>query len=313
MESFMSTLIIGAGITGIYLARGIDNSIILEKSRGVGGRIATRRTNLAQFDHGAQFYSLKSSMLDLHNHWQAQGLSQFWFQKDQVDRFMAPNGMTSLAKSLAENIDIRLEHKVERIELDSLGFKLFIENKNTMKCERLILTCPLPQALELLSKSSISFRAELSQILYAKALVGLFEKVSCDPSVLNQVGYLECPEGSQIFSIADQSKKSLKQESAWTVTMNADFSEQYFERDETLTLEKIVAELILFNSRFQFQNAQLKKWRYSHPLATVSKAFEQVAKNLYLAGDAFGSPSLNGAVASAKSLLTQLNATSTHF
>jgi renalase len=306
----MSTVIIGAGITGIYLARGLENSTILEKSRGVGGRMATRRTNLAQFDHGAQFYSLKFSMLALHNHWQSQGLSRFWFQKDQVDRFMAPNGMTSLAKSLAENINIRLEHKVERIELDSLGFKLFIENQKPMDCERLIITCPLPQALELLTKSSISFRTELSQILYAKALVGLFETVSCDPSVLNEVGYLENPEGSQIFSIADQSKKSFNQELAWTVTMNAHFSEQYFERDEALILEIITNQLILLSPKFQFEKVQLKKWRYSHPLSTASQKFEQVAKNLYLAGDAFGSPSLNGAVTSANSLLTQLKSTS---
>ncbi len=302
----MATVIIGSGITGLYLARGLEGSIVLEKSRGVGGRIATRRSNLAQFDHGAQFYSLKLSMRSLHEHWQSQGLSRFWFQKDQFDRFTAPKGMTALAKNLAETIDVRLEHKVERIEPQKSGFKLFIDNKNVIDCERLILTAPLPQALELLIKSGISFRPELSQITYAKALVGLFEKVIGEHAILNEAGYVESPAQSQIFSIADQSQKSAQPDVAWTVTMNAQFSEQNFDQDDKMTLQKIVESLRALDPSFQFQESQLKKWRYSHPLKIVPQKFEEVGKNLFLAGDAFGGPSLTGAVASANSLLDRL-------
>jgi len=52
--------VVGAGIAGITAARTLAQAgwhvIVFEKSRGAGGRIATRRTEWGGFDHGAQFF-----------------------------------------------------------------------------------------------------------------------------------------------------------------------------------------------------------------------------------------------------------------
>jgi len=57
-------LIIGAGITGLTCAAALrdagKNPVVLEKSRGLGGRISTRRAGELRFDHGAQFARAKS-------------------------------------------------------------------------------------------------------------------------------------------------------------------------------------------------------------------------------------------------------------
>jgi len=53
--------IIGAGITGITLANLLQekyNLTVFEKSRGVGGRMATRRAEPYQFNHGAQYFKI---------------------------------------------------------------------------------------------------------------------------------------------------------------------------------------------------------------------------------------------------------------
>jgi len=55
--------IIGAGISGLALANTIKNNAdveLFEKSRGFGGRVATRRANDFNFDHGAQFFKAKT-------------------------------------------------------------------------------------------------------------------------------------------------------------------------------------------------------------------------------------------------------------
>ena len=57
--------IIGAGMSGMICARNLKDAgyepIVFEKSRGVGGRMATRRTNEGlQFDHGAQYVTAKN-------------------------------------------------------------------------------------------------------------------------------------------------------------------------------------------------------------------------------------------------------------
>ena len=56
--------IIGAGFAGLVCAKLLKqsgyNCTIFEKSRGVGGRMATRRNDAYSFDHGAQFFYVKT-------------------------------------------------------------------------------------------------------------------------------------------------------------------------------------------------------------------------------------------------------------
>ncbi len=55
--------IIGAGISGLTLAEqlsGIADVTVFEKSRGVGGRMATRLAAPYTFDHGTQFFTARS-------------------------------------------------------------------------------------------------------------------------------------------------------------------------------------------------------------------------------------------------------------
>ena len=55
--------IIGAGLSGLALANKLKNHfevVVFEKSRGYGGRVATRRSGEFIFDHGAQFFKAKT-------------------------------------------------------------------------------------------------------------------------------------------------------------------------------------------------------------------------------------------------------------
>ena len=57
--------IIGAGITGLVLAlelqrQGDCQVTVFEKSRGLGGRLSTRRADSHSFDHGAPFFTARS-------------------------------------------------------------------------------------------------------------------------------------------------------------------------------------------------------------------------------------------------------------
>jgi renalase len=55
--------IIGAGMAGITAARTLaqvgHRVSIIEKSQGVGGRMSTRRTEFGNFDHGAQYFTVR--------------------------------------------------------------------------------------------------------------------------------------------------------------------------------------------------------------------------------------------------------------
>jgi renalase len=55
--------IIGAGMAGITAARTLIEAghkvTVFEKSKGAGGRMSTRRTELGSFDHGAQYFTVR--------------------------------------------------------------------------------------------------------------------------------------------------------------------------------------------------------------------------------------------------------------
>ena len=298
--------IIGAGICGLTLARRLADSqlfgdlAVIEKSRAVGGRMATRRTETAKFDHGAQFYSLTGPMNSLNERWQKASLVEPWFRTDDgALRIKSRLGMTSLAKDLATELEIVFSKKVVNIERVDDDWNLVVETGERFPARTVVMTCPAPQALDILRASHIGFDPELTNLSYAKALVGLFEgKPSFGEADLNPNGMIEKP-GSEIDSIVDQRLKGLSQTPAWTVTMNADFSQRFFDAEESVALEEIDRRMRALLPWWASTSGQLKKWRFSQPRTTFKNPFAEVAPGLFLAGDAFSRPSINGAVRSA--------------
>ena len=67
-EKSMTCIVIGAGIAGLLAARTLQEHglrvTVLDKGRGVGGRMATRRIGSAVFDHGAQFFTARDPQFD---------------------------------------------------------------------------------------------------------------------------------------------------------------------------------------------------------------------------------------------------------
>ena len=60
----MKIAIIGSGISALTAARKLNNIsdvTIFDKSKGIGGRIATRRADPFVFDHGAQYFLIKNN------------------------------------------------------------------------------------------------------------------------------------------------------------------------------------------------------------------------------------------------------------
>ncbi len=306
MNDMVDTIIIGAGMSGLVLAKHLSDQnlgtvLVLEKSRGVGGRMATRRTLDTKFDHGAQFYRLKNDISEFHQLWSEQKINHHWFSSELGEHWCSIEGMTKLAKWLAKDLKIELDKQVAQLEYHQSLWTLKTENE-TYTCKRLIVTAPCPQALQLLDKNKIQYPEELKNYQYTKALIGL---ITLNQELnIGEPGYIEFQSGP-FFSISDQKKKGVSDLHAYTFTMSADFSENGFENTNEESLHKIkeaiISQFPQLNSH-SFSGLELKKWRYCQSLKTYPELFCSLENELYLVGDTFGGSSLLGAIRSAKAL-----------
>ena len=109
--------IVGAGMAGLTCARLLKESgysvVLLEKSRGPGGRVATRRAHGTRIDHGLPFFwdqgpltrQLIADAIDAN-------VLQPWPRERAT--YCHPEGNSEIGPFLARDIDVRLQHHVEK-------------------------------------------------------------------------------------------------------------------------------------------------------------------------------------------------------
>jgi len=133
----MKIAIIGAGLAGLTLAnhlRETHDVTVLEKARGVGGRMSTRRADPYAFDHGAQYFTAETDAFQTFiEDMQAHGLVSLWPDHIELSgnafvsgktKYIAQPGMNAICKHLAEGLDIRPQTHVETIEEANNGWRL---------------------------------------------------------------------------------------------------------------------------------------------------------------------------------------------
>ncbi len=302
-------VIVGAGMCGLTLAALLSaasqSPLLIEKSKSVGGRLATRRDGDATFDHGAAFYADSDhESFEWHQRWLTNKKAVPWFEESQRKYFCGTLGMTALAKDLAEGKSIQLNEKVISFQKSENGIKISCESGRLIATQKIVLTCPLPQALQILNASQISVPEPLKSISYSPAIVGLFE-LEANEDLYN---FNLLRPGSAIFTIANNQAKGISKNLALTVVMNDLWSEVSFDLEDALVLQMVAKELTqVLKGAGKIQKAQIKKWRYSQPKSVYPELFSSLEQGqVFLAGDAFGGGSIAGAVRSAKAVFPLL-------
>lgn len=300
--------VVGAGISGLLLANALqargESVIVLEKSRGMGGRLATKRVGNAVFDQGAQFFTAKDArFLELVVHWQARGVVTNW-PAALAPRLIGVPNMNALGKLLAAGLDVRRDCTVLSARRSGAEWSLAIQHQPALRAGRLVLTAPAPQSLALLEAGGERLPAALVTGLRALTYhpcLALLVTLS-GPSAVPQEG-LALDDGP-VRWISDNTKKGVSPGTAAAVTVHLSraFSAEHFATTET-DLASLVLPTIAGWLGAPVTHVALHRWKFSEPVTTYdTPCVWRPELGLGLAGDAFGGPRVEGAAISGLAL-----------
>ena len=309
-----TTVIIGAGISGLLLARELKargaKVEVLEKSLGVGGRMSTKRVANAVFDQGAQFFTVRDEYFEaLVESWAQCGAMARWPQAES-NRWVARPSMTGLAKALAKCVPVRLRHKVRSVRRHDCGcWEIDVEGEELIRAERLILSSPVPQSLALLDAGNVRLaadvRAQLDRCDYHPCIALML--VLDRPSRIPPEG-MELSDGPIRWAV-DNVAKGIVQgaPAAITVHLSREFSADHYGDAEVELFERLLPTLRPLLGDALVETRALHRWRYSEPRTVHPQRCLWLPElSLGFCGDGFGGPRVEGAAISGLALAREV-------
>lgn len=314
----MRTLIIGTGIAGLAAARrllelGVEpgDLRIVDKGRGVGGRMASRRietpAGVARFDHGAQFFTSRGTAFSetvaaaVDAGAVVEWTRGFGSEPDGHPRWRGTDGMTSLCKWLAKDAGLEpvLGHRV-----DDLSAELAAHPANAV-----IHTAPVPQALATMALGGLlpepALAQRLSEIHY-KPTIAVLLAPATDPTGMAAHGGAQYIDHPDLAFVTDNRAKGISPIPAVTIHLSNERSGALWnatDRDVLHVAMDAAADVLgAAGDRSALVGYQIQRWRYAgpvnvHPDQTVVWGNEPVVA---LAGEAFAGPKVEGAFMSGR-------------
>lgn len=314
-------IIVGAGLAGLVAANALAaagrSSIVLDKGKSVGGRLATRRMKgaggvTARADHGAQFFTVRSpDFAELVHDWRRAGIVREWCRgfsgsNDGYPRYCAEAGMNTIAKYLAASADVECNVHLRSIAGADGSLSVATDDGRRWESDTIIVTAPVQQSLDLCENGWLPIpedeEAALKLVTYASCLALL---VSFDGTAqVGQPGGVQLSlDDDPVFSfVADNQLKGISDVGALTLHVNDSVSSERYDFDDIDTRAYLLAQAKRFLGDATPIEVELKKWRYARPLVGHPDACVSVAPiegtQLIFAGDAFGGAKVEGAALS---------------
>lgn len=303
--SKVNIAVIGAGMAGLKAASTLHsigmNVTVFEKSRGLGGRLASRRTEFGHFNHGAQYVTARDPGFDaflqeatefnaarnwtpnLHRGTRADatadaGLSPIarhvgnlaveqWYQG-------APQ-MNKLIRPLVLPFTIQKQHRITRIEpLNQRSFMLHDDLDGTFgPFDGVIVTAPAPQTVELLQPLSSRY-TPIADVVMAPcwSVMAAFEKPL--PTGFDAMLY----PSSEISWAARTAQNNdifhRRTPDPWVLHASPEWSRAHLEEDKDRVIEKLLAALRNASGIKlpELHSVQAHRWRHARTEVPLGKS-----------------------------------------
>ncbi|MCS6793300.1 MAG: FAD-dependent oxidoreductase [Oscillatoriaceae bacterium SKW80] len=322
-ENKFDIAVIGAGMAGLTCAQQLQQAgysvVVVEKSRGVGGRVATRRVGNTRVDHGARYLEPKSELLRrLVLVLRSRGIVDIWTDTTYAVNpitgklsvaeaggwclyYVAPEGMNAVGKFLASDLNIWLNRRVQRLAAkDGKIWYLTLEAANEdaqtpteLTARAVVVAIPAPQALILLAPLTDLPAEFLRKVRYAEyqpciSVLAAYPAFRQQDMAQRDVGWRAVifPKESQLAWIGwDSSKRALSAQPVFVLHSSPEFAQQYLDAED---LQPAAQALIAEAAKFLLpwgnspEWMQVHRWRYAFPSYPLSETCLSAATPLPL-------------------------------
>jgi renalase len=284
--SLFDVVVVGAGLAGLVCARQLQhqglNVVVLDKSRGVGGRVATRRLHDTCADLGLPYFSVQGKqtqqLLDrlqenqIVRPWTGniyQLDAQNWQLMPSVEPYIASIGINAIAKFLAQGLEVWREWRVTALNQTLERTWQIFSDEKAIAAKAVVVAIPAPQALMLLEASTLSLPSEFFDYLRAVefdpclSVIAGYDRESHSES-WQAVRFLDDPQLA--WAIWESSKRDNLKQPVLTFHSTAQFAQGYLDTSDLCTMvHKICdrAAQVLLPWLNNPQWYQVHRWRYA--------------------------------------------------
>ena len=318
--------VIGSGLSGITIASLIkkkNNVEIFEKSRNVGGRMSTRKEPPFTFDHGAQFFKIKTN--EFQNfvselvtekiirpwnfrlaYFDGNNLEKIKIIKNEDKFFVGTPNMDSIVKYKSKNCKVILNTKIEKIFKKNDKWYLSDQNKkNYGNYDWIILSLPAEQSLKLITQE-VSFYSSLKKIKMRSCfslMIGMNEKLR-----LNfDAAFIE--NNDIAWFAVNSSKPCRKRNQSLLINSTYEYAFKNINSPEDQIIKHLlnVTSGLLRNDLSNSELIKLHKWRYVEAKKSPNENyFIDQKKKIAICGDWLVNSRVEGAFTSAYELSKEI-------
>lgn len=290
-------LIIGAGMAGLACARRLSDAglspVVLDKGRGIGGRMATRRVTLQvtpghgelRFDHGAQYISAKDpGFAETLAAMREAKAADLWDDGAQRPHYVGLPGMSGLPRALAEGLDVRQNVEVTALRRTADAWTVEA-GAESLLADRVVLAIPAPQVAGLLG-SAHPLSAHLGSVAMAPCLtlMAAFARDAPRPFISRT------SDDDPLAWIAQDSSKPGRPNAAtaWVAQAGPEWSARYLEDDRETIAKRMLPMLCraIGTTPEDALYAGAHRWRYARVTTPLGQPFlRSDDATLHLGGD----------------------------
>ncbi|MEM7612996.1 MAG: FAD-dependent oxidoreductase [Pseudomonadota bacterium] len=285
----LSIAVIGAGISGLAAAKTLAQHHhqvrVFEKSRGPGGRSATRRRDASVFDHGAQYFTVRDPRFRQHlQSWQRDGVLEQWPERvvrldetgtqpaNSRERWRGAGGMNALCKHLASGLSTQYQALVRRAAYADQQWQVEWQDADNSihheSFDALVVSAPPEQTALLLGSGHPRFSAVAGSVASTPCWAVMLQTQKNSDAAAWQGAFVNSPAIAWIAARPAHESGQVN----WVVHASTEWSVAHLEHDATVVANTLSKEFTRLTGLQPIPNSVVAhRWRYARtakPLAT---------------------------------------------